>query len=104
MAIESAITRSREARRRAAAGVRRLGIALVLLGIALCLWFWSTMIRMPGSSWAGPFDPLSQPERAVEADLRRDVAALVGLYGERSVEHHEGLTGAASHLERALTE
>lgn len=102
MPVESAITRSREARRRAAASARRIALALAGFGGALALWGYVTMIRMPGKSFAGPFEPLSESERAVEAALRRDVEMLAGTIGDRSIGNPKGLAAAADHIERSL--
>ena len=70
----------------------RLLLALLALPLALSLWVYLTMVRMPGASYAGPFEPLTPSERALEAALRRDVAMLAG---------H---TPAADHLDAALVE
>ena len=70
----------------------RLLLALLAQPLALSLWVYLTMVRMPGASYAGPFEPLTPSERALEAALRRDVAMLAG---------H---TPAADHLDAALVE
>jgi len=102
MAVETAITRARQSRGRAVSAARRLGLALLAAAFGLGLWAYVVMIRMPGASFAGPFEPLGEHERAVEADLRRDVAALVD-HGDRSVQRPVGLAGGADHVDRALT-
>lgn len=104
MSIESAITRTRQARQRAGARSRKVAGALAGLGVALVGWVYVTMIRMPGGSYAGPFEPLSEPERALATALRRDVEALAGTIGDRSLPNHAGLVAAADHVDRALTE
>lgn len=100
----AAITRAKSARQRAAAPWKKLAVALAGFTAALGAWLYVTMIRMPGASYAGPFEPLSETERAVEAALRRDVAALAQEIGERSVSVPTGLARAADYVERALTE
>lgn len=102
MKAQHAIDRSRKARGRAFAAARRLALALVAAALGLALWAYLTMIRMPGASYAGPFEPLGEHERAVEADLRRDVAALVDR-GDRSVPRPVGLAGGADYVDHALT-
>ena len=104
MTIERAITRARDERRRAGARARRSVFALLGLGAALCAWAWATMIRMPGVSYAGPFEPLSEREGALETALRRDVEALAGTIGERSTRAPAGLSAAADFIERSLAE
>ena len=99
----AAITEARRARRRLAA--RSRAVALTLVGIlgAIGAWAWASMIRMPGATFQGPFEPLSERERGVEAELRDDVAELAERIGERSVPAHAGLVAAADHVDRALT-
>ncbi|MFT3766516.1 MAG: M28 family peptidase [Minicystis sp.] len=104
MSIQSEITRTRQERRQSLARARKLGLALAGLGGAIAAWAYVSMIRMPGASFAGPFEPLSEHERAVEASLRRDVEALAGTIGDRSVPSHAGLVAAASYIDRAFTE
>lgn len=98
----AAVTRSRKARSRAATSARRLLGALIALPLVVALWAYVTMVRMPGASFSGPFAPLSESERALEAALRRDVTALAGEIGERSVPAHAGLMAAADYIDRAL--
>ncbi|APR84779.1 Hypothetical protein A7982_10128 [Minicystis rosea] len=100
----SAITEARRARRQSAFRAGKLGLALMGITAALAAWGYLTMIRMPGTSFAGPFEPLSERERALESALRRDVEALAGTIGDRSVPRHAGLVAAADHVDRALTE
>lgn len=104
MTIDRAITRAREERRRAGAGAGWIFVALLGLFAALFVWAWATMIRMPGASYTGPFEPLSARERALEAALRQDVEALAGAIGERSTGAPAGLSAAADLIARRLTE
>jgi hypothetical protein len=89
------------ARRRATALARGAAGFLGLLGL-LGLATWAGMVRMPGASYTGTFAPLSERERAVEADLRRDVALLAGDLGDRSLPRPAGLGPAADAIEREL--
>jgi hypothetical protein len=104
MSIERAISRARDERRRAGARARRIVAALLGLFVAICVWGWATWIRMPGTSHVGPFEPLSERERALEAALRHDVEALAGTIGERSTQAPAGLSAAADLIERSLVE
>ena len=60
----------------------------VVLGA--CVWVWSVMIRMPGTSHRGALPPASADERALAAGLEADVRALAS-FGERSVARPEAL-------------
>ena len=104
MTIERAITRARNERQRAGTRAWRTVAALLVLFVALCVWGWATWIRMPGASYTGPFEPLSDRERALEAALRHDVEALAGTIGERSTQAPTGLAASADLIERALVE
>jgi hypothetical protein len=90
------------ARRRATAAARGAAGFLGLVGL-LGLATWVGMVRMPGASYTGTFAPLSERERAVEADLRRDVELLAGDLGDRSLPRPRGLGPAADAVERQLT-
>jgi hypothetical protein len=102
MSIESAITRTRQARRRAFARARLVALVLAAVTGAVFLSIYLTMIRMPGRTYAGPFEPLSAPERSLEAALRADVEGLAGSIGDRSLTHHAGLLAAADYVDRAF--
>ena len=91
----------RAARARAIAGARGAAALLGLVGLAV-LATWAGMVRMPGRSYTGTFAPLSERERAIEADLRRDVQLLAGDLGDRSVPSPAGLAPAADAIEREL--
>ncbi len=94
-----AIAESRAERRSAVTSARRAAWALA--GVALlAAGAWAAMIRMPGASYAGPFTPLTDHERDLEAALRRDVRALAGEVGDRSLSSNEAL--AADTIERSL--
>jgi hypothetical protein len=63
---------------------------------------WAALIRMPGSSYAGAGPPLTDEERAIEAGLRRDVTALAGDLGDRSMPRAGSLAAAADVIEAEL--
>lgn len=70
--------------------------ALVLATAGVAAWW--TMIRMPGKSYSGSFEPLSPSERELESELRRHVTKLAGDIGRRSIEEHAGLVAAADYV------
>ncbi len=63
---------------------------------------WYRMIRMPGSSYRGPLDPLTQAEVSLRDELREDVAWLAGSIGERNWERYDALVAAAAFIENSL--
>ncbi len=80
-------------------------VRLAALFVLLCgfgLWTWTTMIRMPLESYAGPWLPLGQEEEALRETLKRDVQVLAGDIGERSLFAEGTLTTAANFIEAAL--
>jgi hypothetical protein len=75
----------------------------VLAGLlVLCVWGYFAMIRMPGKSWSGPLDPLTEEERVLEGMLKADVQALVDI-GDRSTGNPAGLQRASDWLVAELT-
>lgn len=60
---------------------------------------WRSMMAMPGRSWRGPLPPLTDSQRALAAELHRDVLTLTA-GGPRSVP--ETLAAAADYIEREL--
>jgi hypothetical protein len=103
MAVSVAIAENRGRRRRASSRALRVVGVVAAITAAFYLVVHRTMIRMPGVSYAGPFEPLSEHERALERDLRRDVEALVAL-GDRGVSAPQNLAAAADLFDRAFTE
>lgn len=57
---------------------------------------------MPGSSYRGPLDPLTQAEVSLRDELREDVAWLAGSIGERNWERYDALVAAAAFIENSL--
>lgn len=79
----------------------RTTILLGLLGVfVLCCWLF--MIRMPGTSYQGPWTPLSAEERALEQELRDAVELLGGKIGDRNLVAYEQLKAAVDYIERRL--
>ena len=74
-----------------------VAVAVILLLIVTVAW--RSMMAMPGRSWRGTLPPLTAEQRALAAELRRDVVAIAS--GEpRSVP--DTLAPAASYIEREL--
>ena len=77
----------------------KIALAVLLLILLVMALAWRSMLAMPGRSWSGPLPPLTDAQRALAAELRRDVLALCA--GEpRSVP--ETLAPAAAYIEREL--
>jgi hypothetical protein len=74
-------------------------LAIILSGIAICLWF--LMIRMPGRSFEGAH---IAKQNLLSKTLKRDLEKLAGEIGIRNMEHYQNLTFAAEFLEKSLGE
>lgn len=76
-----------------------------MLGLTCALGaaIYFAMLRMPGQSHRGALPPLGDGERALSAELRRDVHELAGVIGERNVEQPEALEAAARFIEESLS-
>jgi Zn-dependent M28 family amino/carboxypeptidase len=64
---------------------------------AWLLWY---MVSVPGASYAGPLNPLTEEEKEIEANLRRYIAAIASR--EHNMEHPAALEAAAREIERVL--
>ncbi len=73
-------------------------IWLALLA-ALAVWGYWSMIRMPGDSYEGPFQPLTAEEAALRDELERHVRVLAGDIGERNVFRKGTLDQSADYIE-----
>lgn len=83
------------------AAMRRLTIlAAAVVAALLCAYF--TLIRVPGESHRGPLPPLTPAQATLAAELRRDVEALAGGVGQRSIFYPARLAEAALHLQDQL--
>src|SRR5438093_1412864 len=81
--------------------LKRLAVLFLVLG-GLILWFWWTMIRMPGTSYRGPLPPLSDEQTTLRNELRWHVENLAREIGERNVFKSAQLTAAADYIETVL--
>ena len=57
------------------------------------------MIRMPGNSFDGSWEPLTSDEENLQAELIRDVEKLAGDIGDRNVFAYENYLAAADYIE-----
>ncbi len=79
----------------------RLSVLLFfVLAAAAIAWF--TMIRMPSSSYEGPWEPLSEDERRLRDELAADVRTLAGDIGDRNVFAYDNYLAAADFIEASL--
>src|SRR6476469_242481 len=83
------------------AALKRLLIVIGILAIIIgCVWF--NTIRMPGSTYAGTWFPLTQHEENLRNALRKDVEKLAGEFGEHNFSNYKNLAAAADFLETSL--
>jgi hypothetical protein len=77
---------------------------LVLLAIALAVpgAVLSLGVSMPGQSHTGPLPPLTEAQRALAGELRRDVTVLASEIGERNTRVPKGLDAARAFVRREL--
>ena len=85
-----------------AASVVRIALGLAFVGGILYAIVWGLTVRMPGESHRGPLPPLSEHERHLADQLRRDVQKLAGAIGERNVFLPQELRQAAVFVEESL--
>jgi hypothetical protein len=69
--------------------------AVAFLFFALAILYGT---RVPGSSYRGPFAPLTEDERAIEAEVRGHVEKLAGEIGERNMFLPAALDAAANYI------
>ncbi len=60
------------------------------------------LTSMPGHSYSGPFQPLSDRELKIRENLSQHVSMLAGNIGERNIWRYPALSAAAGHIENAL--
>jgi hypothetical protein len=83
------------------AALRRLLILSVILSI-LIAWAYFAMIWMPGNSYRGSMQPLTERETTLGKALQQDVQKLSGEIGEHNYLHYKNLVAAANFLEESL--
>lgn len=74
-------------------------LAVVLLVTAALVIAWWLMIRMPGTSYAGPLPEMTDVEKSLRDELKRDVEHLATTIGPRHVGRYPALVQAAEYLE-----
>lgn len=79
---------------------------LLILGVTLSIligWAYFAMIWMPGNSYRGTMQPLTEQEIALQKSLQQDVQKLSGEIGEHNYLQYQKLVAAAKFLEESLT-
>jgi len=79
---------------------------LLILGVTLSIiiaWAYFVMIRMPGDSYRGAMQPLTEQEITLQKALHQDVQKLSGEIGEHNYLQYPKLVAAANFLEESLT-
>lgn len=79
-------------------------IALLSLCSSLLIWGWLTMIFMPGKSYAGELQPLSNQEQLLQVKLRQDVEKIAGEIGEHNYLNYDNLVAVAQYLESSFAQ
>ncbi|MGH7538103.1 MAG: M20/M25/M40 family metallo-hydrolase [Gemmatimonadales bacterium] len=74
-------------------------VALLSLLPLLFVAIWLFTVKMPGRPFAGPLEPLTADQRALEARLGAHVRVLAGQIGERSAARYEAVQQAAAYLD-----
>lgn len=72
-----------------------IAAGLILLGLAAAILYGT---RVPGSSFAGPLEPLSEEEQRLSEELKAHVLKLAGEIGERNVENPAAYRAAADYI------
>src|SRR5437660_263696 len=62
------------------------------------------LVSMPGSSYHGPFNPLTKAEADSRDRLKATVYTLSGQIGDRSTKRFQGLADSARYIERSFSE
>ncbi len=90
--------------KRKTAYMRKTARALALPGLLAltALGAWWTMIRMPGDSFDGPWEPLTSEEETLMENVVRDVRVLAWEIGDRNVLAYENYLKAADYIEDQL--
>ncbi len=74
---------------------------LVFLAFVLAILY---MTRMPGRSYRGPFESLSEHELGIRDQLKRHGVMLAGVIGERNLSRFQALEASADYIGRMLQE
>lgn len=82
--------------------MKMLTLALLAAPVVAGGVAWFYMVRMPGSSYGGPLEPLSDAEARHREATERDVMKLAGEIGERNHRRPEALGASADYIESEL--
>ena len=77
---------------------------LVTIPPLFLLYTWVVMVQMPGSSFSGPFSPLSVNEETTRQHLEDHVRVLAAEIGERNDMTYAALDDAATYIDSVLTD
>jgi hypothetical protein len=61
-------------------------------------------VKMPGSSYSGPFQPLSAYEQEVSVNLKQQISMIAGKIGERNIWKYSNLKASSAYIEKVITE
>ncbi|UCD76407.1 MAG: M28 family peptidase [Phycisphaerales bacterium] len=81
--------------------LKRLAVLCILL-IALGLWAYFTMMRMPGESFTGPLPEMTIRQETLRDELKGHVEMLADKIGPRNVLYSQNLDKAAKYIESNL--
>lgn len=82
--------------------VRRPFVIALALAFIVASWVTWRRVGMPGSSHTGPLPPLTEAQRALAAELERDVVALATGIGVRNTAAPSGLHAARAFVREEL--
>jgi Zn-dependent M28 family amino/carboxypeptidase len=74
-------------------------LSILILIITLIVAF---MISMPGRSYSGPLQPLSESETSISENLKTHVTTLAGKIGERNIHRYESLKASEEYIRSTL--
>ncbi|KJU84752.1 peptidase M28 family peptidase [Candidatus Magnetobacterium bavaricum] len=76
--------------------IKRWGAFFIVVSLVLVY-----MVKMPGKSYHGGFEPPTAQEQALSRHLRAHVDVLAGDIGERNLSHYKKLQAAAAYIKQA---
>ena len=81
--------------------LRAVKLSALFILIIFILWFF--MFRIPGKTYQGPLPPLTEKQKLLRDQLRKDVDKLAGEIGDRNVStEYDNLCKAADFIEKSL--
>jgi Zn-dependent M28 family amino/carboxypeptidase len=83
--------------------MRAAKLGTLFIVIIFAIWFF--MFRIPGKTYRGPLPPLTEEQKLLRNQLRKDVYKLAGEIGDRNAStEYENLCKAADFIEESLVE